>query len=207
MCGMYGIEILKVAGIEEAIIGMRNPMNSWIHSDTEDDVIGERDLALAKNLIKNGSEHAKFLRQIHVWMDVKMPRYFWQEFDQYHFNVTQSTSTMHRLFEHTKPIALDSFVFNPSEFFIMDEIVKRLNGMREVWLVAKEEKNVELMNEMLISAKRILPEGYLQLRTVSTNYAELINIYKQRVQHRLPEWKTFCNAIEMLPYMKEFLEV
>lgn len=207
MCGTAGIEVLKVAGIEEAINGMRNPMSSWIHSDTEDDVIGERDLALAKKLVKSGSEHAKFLRQIQVWMDVKMPRYWWQEFDTYHFHVSQSTSTMHRLFEHAKPITLDSFVFNPSEIFIMEEIVKCLNGMREVWLVAREEKNVELMNEMLISAKRILPEGYLQLRTISTNYAELINIYKQRYNHRLPEWRTFCKAIEMLPYMKEFLEV
>lgn len=207
MCGTVGIEVHQVAGIEWAISGARNAHNSWIHSDTVDNTMGQKDLTLAKKLVKSGPEHAKFLRQIQVWMDVKMPRYWWQEFDTYHFHVSQSTSTMHRLFEHSKPITLDCFVFNPSEFFIMEEVVKCLNGMREVWLVAREEKNVELMNEMLISAKRILPEGYLQLRTISTNYAELINIYKQRGQHRLPEWRTFCKAIEMLPYMKEFLEV
>jgi hypothetical protein len=88
----------------------------------------------------------------------------------------------------------------------MDKIVAELNRMRDVWLVAKEEKDVQMQNDMLVSAKRILPEGFLQLRTLSTNYAELLNIYFQRKNHRLPEWKVFCNYVEQLPYMKDFIE-
>lgn len=207
---MTYINHLGTYGIDHAIVAMRNPHESWEKGDTEegygDGVIGERDLALAKSLVKSGSEHAKFLRQITVYMDICMPRYWWQEYDQYKYHVTQSTSTMHTLFNRKEPISLSQFIYNPSEFFIMEKIVTELNRMREVWLVAKEEKNAEMQNEMLVSAKRILPEGFLQLRTVSTNYAELLNIYFQRKGHRLPEWKLFCDYVEQLPYMKDFIE-
>jgi hypothetical protein len=51
-----------------------------------------------------------------------------------------------------------------------------------------------------------LPEGFLQLRSVTTNYAELLNMYFQRKNHRLPEWGIFCAYVEQLPYMIDFIE-
>jgi len=197
-------------GLDHAICAMRNPHESWYKGDTEDGYgsqeIGERDLILAKSLVKQGSEHAKFLRQITVYFDMSMPRYFWQEFDQYKFHTTQSTSTMHTLFKRSEPISLELFLFNPSEYFIMEKIVHELNRMRDVWLLAKEDKDGDLQTEILISAKRILPEGFLQLRSVTTNYAELLNMYFQRKNHRLPEWGIFCAYVEHLPYMIDFIE-
>ena len=63
----------EVYGIEPALRGMRNPMNSWHLQDSKGDVIGVNDMGLAKRLIKAGNEHCKFLRQIQVWADFDMP--------------------------------------------------------------------------------------------------------------------------------------
>ena len=82
---MIKIENLEVWGFRGAIRGMRNPMNSWHLSDTVNEgnniVIGDNDLSLAQRLLKSGTEHCKFMRQIHVWCDIDMPRYIWSEFD------------------------------------------------------------------------------------------------------------------------------
>ena len=60
------IEILKESGFEEAITGMRNPLNSWEKSDTVGDEIGEADKNLALKLINAGKDHRKFMRMITV---------------------------------------------------------------------------------------------------------------------------------------------
>ena len=98
---------------------MRNPKESWDKSDSEwvhidsclvkksgevKDTscdffkIGKNDLNLAQRLIKAGSEHRKFLRQIFVSVDITAPLYWWKEFDTYKVGtVANSCSTMHRL--------------------------------------------------------------------------------------------------------------
>ena len=77
---MIKVEAIEVFGIEGAMRGMRNPLNSWDKADTtvSDDIleIGENDLNLATRLIKAGTEHRKFLRMIHVQMDVTAPLYW-----------------------------------------------------------------------------------------------------------------------------------
>lgn len=65
--------------------------------------IGENDMELAKRLIKAGSEHRKFLRQIFVSVDITAPLYWWKEFDTYKVGTTaNSTSTMHKIL--SKPL-------------------------------------------------------------------------------------------------------
>ena len=91
-------ENTEVWGFEHEIRGrMRNPKESWNKSDSEwethidynkDEVytkfaIGKNDLRLAQSLIKAGSEHRKFLRQIFVSIDITAPLYWWKEFDTY----------------------------------------------------------------------------------------------------------------------------
>ena len=97
------IENIQTMGWEGALRGMRNPLNSWDKADSAyasdiertdtniaaygtkldryDFVIGQNDLALCLKLIKAGSEHRKFLRMIHVQMDITAPLYWWKEFD------------------------------------------------------------------------------------------------------------------------------
>ena len=109
---MIKVEAIEVFGIEGAMRGMRNPLNSWDKADTtvSDDIleIGENDLNLATRLIKAGTEHRKFLRMIHVQMDVIAPLYWWKEADTYKVGTTaNSCSTMHKI--AAKEFTLDDF--------------------------------------------------------------------------------------------------
>ena len=206
----------EVYGFEASLRGMRNPMNSWHLQDSvpcanndycissilwDATLIGEKDLDLAKRLIKAGNEHCKFLRQIQVWADFEMPLYWWSEFDTYKFNTKNSCSTMHKLFNAKKEIELDDFVYSKEDVNTLNFIIRELNSLRKRYLETKDFNYV-------IRGKRLLPTSFKQKRTVNTNYAELINIYNQRKNHRLKEeWQdVFCKWCEELPYFKEFLE-
>ena len=211
----------EVYGFEASLRGMRNPMDSWHLQDTkrmlgikgkyndfknndlsyEAIVIGSNDMDLAKRLIKAGNEHCKFLRQIQVWADFEMPLYWWSEFDTYKFNTKNSCSTMHKLFNAKKEIELDDFVYSKEDINTLNFIIRELNSLRKRYLETKDFNYV-------IRGKRLLPTSFKQKRTVNTNYAELINIYNQRKNHRLKEeWQdVFCKWCEELPYFEEFLE-
>ena len=199
------IETKEVAGFIPALHGMRSPMNSWHLNDSKIDnkaiSIGPNDLDLAKRLIKAGNEHCKFLRQIQVWADFEMPLYWWSEFDTYKFNTKNSCSTMHKLFNAKKEIELDDFVYSKEDINTLNFVIRELNSLRKRYLETKDFNYV-------IRGKRLLPTSFKQKRTVNTNYAELINIYNQRKNHRLKEeWQdVFCEWCEELPYFKEFLE-
>ena len=92
--------------------------------------------------------------------------------------------------------------------YLWDEIIARLEEFRLYYKeLQNTTKNKEEMDRLLLRAKRLLPEGMLQLRTVDTNYAELRNMYFQRRNHRLKEeWiDTFCKWVENLPYADELI--
>lgn len=210
------IENVEVAGVQTAIRGMRNPLDSWHKSDSdyvqcfEDGSgyfsIGEVDLALAKRLIKAGNEHGKFLRQIYVAFDLTAPRYFWSEFDTYGFAPKNSCSTMHTLLLNSRPISLDMFVYHEEESDIMKVIVDELNILR--CLYNSEGSTAEQKLEYKRRAKQLLPEGFLQKRTVATNYAQIRNMYHQRKNHQLPEWRViFTEFVENLPWAKDFIVI
>jgi hypothetical protein len=211
----------EVFNFNGALRGMRNPKNSWQLSDsypiTYDGKnanrylgmivgyhIGENDMRLAQTLIKSGSEHSKFMRMIHVCVDIDMPRYWWSEADTYGFVVKNSCSTMHKLLNNDNPITLDLFVTCEEDNDIANLVVARLEKLRQEY---KQEKDYSKQTRLLIRAKRLLMEGFLQLRTFDTNYAELRNMYFQRRKHRLEEeWiDTFCKWVESLPYAKELI--
>lgn len=217
---MSGMKIINtdVWGFEHAIRGMRNPWDSWGKSDScmckdrldkcEDYsvcdamggfCIGDNDLALMKNLIKAGAEHSKFMRMIHVSADVVMPRYWWSEADTYHFNTKNSTSTMHRLLNNPSPITKDLFLACEEDNDVLTFIIERLESLRQSY---RASNDYDEQTRLLVRAKRLLPEGFLQLRTLDTNYAELRNMRFQRHDHRLSEeWiDTFCRWVETLPY-------
>ena len=210
------IKTIDVSGFAGAFHGMRNPMNSWSKSDSVVDnhgnyIIGPNDMKLAQTLISSGPEHCKFLRMIHVQADVDMPRYWWGEADTYHFSVKNSQSTMHKLLNNNDPITRDLFVICEEDNDIMDNVIQRLESLRLVFKdIQKNCQDVDKadkLNYLLLRAKRLLPEGFLQMRTWDTNYAEIRNMYHQRKNHRLKEeWHdVFCEWVETLPYAKELI--
>ena len=171
-------------------------------------IIGPNDLDLARRLNDGGAPHDKFLRQIHVQADIDMPRYWWSEADTYHFNTKNSCSTMHKLLNRNTPITLDMFVTCEEDLDIAQIVVERLEQLRQEYKdVQSTTKDNEKMNKLLLRAKRLLMEGFLQMRTWDTNYAEIRSMYFQRKHHRLEEeWvDTFCKWVESLPYSKELI--
>lgn len=203
------IRTINVFGFEGAQHGMRNPLNSWAKADSEYHwgngyVIGPNDMNLAKRLISAGPEHCKFLRMIHVQADITAPRWWWSEFDTYHFNTKNSTSTMHKLLNNPEPISINQFETDGMDDEVFVTTLNRLESLRQAYRATTDS---EKQRRLLRRAKNLLPEGFLQMRTVDTNYAEQRTIYHQRKNHRMKEaWvDCFCAWVESLPYADEFL--
>ena len=139
-----------VSGFEPALFGMRNPMNSWhlIDSIEVDGIfnIGEKDLGLAQRLIKAGSEHMKFMRQIQVWADMDMPLYWWKEMDLYKFKETNSCSTMHTITR--RHLTLDDFEIDDDlERVVKQEIVLKDESVVEWKPIEGYEGEYEISND------------------------------------------------------------
>lgn len=212
-------------GFEHALRGMRNPMNSWDKSDSEIEyiagnrrfIIGGNDMELAKSLIKAGSEHRKFLRQIFVSVDITAPLYYWKEADTYKVGtVSNSCSTMHKL-AYT-PITIDCFEMDDyddlldtglsishNEFY-GHTLIPHLERLRQYYVETHDKR---VWKELI----RALPESWLQTRTITMNYENILNMYHQRKEHRLNEWSgiddpskpNFIAWVKTLPYAKEFI--
>ncbi|ASM69704.1 hypothetical protein [Blautia hansenii] len=209
---------------ETVIRGMRNPLNSWDKSDSEECrnifcgdcdgeclphtngfIIGSNDLDLMKRLDKAGTEHRKFMRMITVYVDITAPLYWWKEFDTYKVGtVANSCSTMHKI--------------AAKEFTLEDFSCEHLETISRLDEDGEEYKPYMLMKEMIkcLNACRktfmetknktdwwqliqLLPSSYNQKRTVMLNYEVLANMYHQRKKHKLDEWRTFCEWIKTLP--------
>ena len=193
---------------ENAIRGARNPLNSWDRIDSYYDadgnyILGENDLGLAKRLARAGSDHRKFLRQIFVSVDITAPRYWWKEFDTYKVGtVANSCSTMHKI--HAKKFDRDDFSYDRLDeggLAILDAIIEYLECERIKFCEDKTDK--QAWHNMI----QILPTSYNQMRTVTLNYENLINIYYARRTHKLGEWQTLCDWIMSLPYAKEIIAI
>lgn len=228
---MLKIEHVEVMGMRKAIKGMRNPLNSWDKSDScigscidpirhcegcpyefvgcnDSDYffIGKADMKLCKNLIKAGSPDRKFMRMIHVQADVTAPLYWWKEYDTYKVGtVANSCSTMHTI--HKKEFTLDDFSkehigltpnCDPMFFDTLEYVIMALNEARHCYLDTKDKA-------YWWQIIQLLPSSFNQMRTIDLDYETLYSIYHQRRNHKLDEWHTFCEWIETLPYMKEFL--
>lgn len=166
-------------------------------------IIGKNDMKLAQQLIRAGSEHRKFMRQIFVSVDITAPLYWWKEFDTYKVGtVANSTSTMHKL--ETTPITLECFEtddYDPNTFVYYEHttvndvidtnvgFIHFLETLRQHYLETKDKK---YWKELI----RWLPESWLQTRTVTMSYENLLAMCSkgQRRFHRLSEWSdSFIN--------------
>lgn len=167
--------------------------------------IGPKDMELAQRLIKAGPEHRKFMRQIFVTIDITAPLYFYKELDTYKLGtVSNSTSTMHKL--ASTPITLDCFETDDLEKdyalwanrFNPVEIINYCERLRQKY---NETNDKRYWKELI----RWLPESWLQTRTWTCNYENLLNICNQRKNHKLTEWHSFIDCIKTLPYANELL--
>lgn len=194
---MIKIENIKVYGFESAMIGMRNPMNSWSLNDTMFNRLGENDLKLLLQLCKAGADHRKVLRQMLISFDVVAPLYWWKEFDTYKVGtVSNSCSTMHKL--TSRPLTRDDFSFEDmlDNECIVNEVVDNLNARISDYK-ADGKTNKNLWRTII----QLLPCAYNQRRTITCNYEVILNMYQQRKHHKLKEWRDFCWYMKInLPY-------
>jgi len=202
---MLKCERTAVMNLENALRGMRNPLNSWAKSDSGYDedgnfVVGEADLGLAVRLAKSGTDHRKYLRMIFVSVDVTGPLYWWKEYDTYKVGtVANSTSTMHRI--HSKPFGREDFScdrMSETALACLDHTIEVLEERRQKF---NETKDTAYWHDMI----QLLPSSYNQMRTTTLSYENLINIYFARRNHKLPEWHVYCDWIRSLPYAKELI--
>ena len=175
--------------------------------------IGPNDMKLMKALIKGGPEHRKFMRQIFVSVDITAPLYWWKEFDTYKVGtVANSTSTMHKML--SRPIEMNCFesddydpdlyvpYVNQEEY--LTEAGKELGfeahwHVEHMWITLLEymedlrqaslnEKDPIIAKKLWKELIRVLPEGWLQTRTVTLNYEVIYAQVHQRKNHKQNEW-------------------
>ena len=200
---MIKFEKIDVMNFNNAIRGMRNPLNSWGKSDSGFNweigkyVLGPSDLALAKRLVKAGSDHRKFLRQIIVSVDITAPLYWWKEFDTYKVGtVANSCSTMHKI--QAKQFERADFScerMSDDALAVLDAVIDCLEKNRLAFI---ETKDKSYWHNMI----QLLPTSYNQMRTITLSYENLLNQYPSRKGHKLQEWRDYCAKIETLPYFK-----
>lgn len=203
---MVNFQTIEIAGFAPAIAGMRHPLKSYDKADSAYDEegnlhIGQNDYNLAKHLCEAESpEHAKFLRQIAVWVNITAPRFWWTEFDTYKIGTTaNSQSTMHTLMRDG--IKEEDIYFYFGEDDSANESMRNyINSINELIELYKTLEQGEIKEQYFEKIKAMLPEGFIQTRMVSLNYQVLRTMYNQRKNHRLSGWNTdFVNWIHTLP--------
>lgn len=191
--------------------------------NTQRYVVGENDHSLMQRLSNAGTEHRKYMRMMPVYVRITAPLYWWKEFDTYKVGtVANSCSTMHKITakeftledfscEHLTEFVpgqkLKGWTLEDNDLIVLDDesdhgyssvdilsiIIKALNFNRKKYLETKDKKYWWQMIQLL-------PSSYNQTRNVMLNYEVLANIYRQRKNHKLDEWREVCKWIESLPY-------
>lgn len=167
-----------------------------------------------QRLSNAGTEHRKYMRMMPVYVRITAPLYWWKEFDTYKIGtVANSCSTMHKIAE--KEFTLEDFSCEHLGVFIPAEKNDGVEDYKNLWIASLEETidylNVartfynretdpKLKKDYWWQMIQLLPSSYNQTRNVMFNYEVLANIYRQRKNHKLDEWREFCKWIASLPY-------
>ena len=197
----------------KSIIAAGYPMSVDIESQQDRD-LNENDFKRCNTLInacvKDNQAHGQFLTGIRVNFDLTCSNKMWVEAERYRFlEFVSSQSTMHRITKFDLDQAYNGYV-DKRIIEIMKEKVKEYNAFIEVREAAKGYPEIvaelnRILKEMYLEILYSNPAGFTLTARMTTNYRCLRNIYKQRKDHRLPEWREFCKWIETLPYAEEFL--
>ena len=191
---------VQVYGLEESIRRAKFPMAVDVNKLNSELTDGIKALGNSEK----GSGHDQMLTGIVVQFDLTFTVKAWTEAERYHFlDFVSSQSTMHRITRFNLDETYIDYV-DPRIVEIMKEKVADYNeycektkGAEPGSIADKARKNKYL--QILYSN----PCGFRLTAGMTTNYRELKTIYSQRKNHRLPEWRVFCQWIETLPMFKE----
>jgi hypothetical protein len=187
-----------------------------MRTELDEIVVTDKTLKRAKNLTKasNGNgAHGQFMTGIRVNFDLTFSLKAWIEAERYRFlEFVTSQSTMHRITKFDIKKQCNEYVDDR----IIDIVKEKVDQYNNILLAIKTEEylehgyTLEQMQEMAKEAYlRVLynvPSGFELTARMTTNYRCLLNIYVQRHDHRLPEWRKFCELLLDLPYFKELVD-
>ena len=193
---------IRVEKVDEA--GYMPALRGLAHNKKQET---EKMTTVAEKLAGLDGGHNKFLESMIVWLDVRAPRYWWQEADTFRLSTKQSESTMHTLTAELLAIDIDDAA--SVEAFIADNFEPGSCSPATLkWIYeAAQQKDI-------IEIKKKLPEGFLQTRLWCMSYKTLRNLILQRRAHRLPHWKEFIRQTlavldhpELLPGLERKQEI
>lgn len=206
------ISNLKVYDLEESLLASGYAMRT----ELDEIAVTDKTLKRARNLTKasNGNgAHGQFLTGIRVNFDLTFSLKAWVEAERYRFlEFVTSQSTMHRITEFDIKKQCNEYV-DDRIIKIVEEKVEQYNG---ILLAIKNEEYLEhgytlegmqeLAKDAYLRVLYNIPSGFQLTARMTTNYRCLLNIYVQRHDHRLPEWRKFCELLLQLPYFKDFVD-
>ena len=206
------VENLKVYDLEESMIASGYPMRT----ELTDDIIDEKVIKRCKGLtrLSNGNgAHGQWLTGVRVAFDLTCTNKMWVEAERYRFlEFVSSQSTMHRITKFNVRDQYNDYV-DPRVIEIMEEKIAQYNEISELAknIPADDKYNQERyanwLRQKYLEILYTNPAGFELTARLTTNYRCLLNIYIQRYDHRLPEWREFCQYIyDNLPMFKELVE-
>ena len=185
---MSSINNVSIYGLEESVAASGYPMSTEIMNLVDLKKASEKDHQRANKLANTsmGSGHDQFLTSIIVQFDLTFPLKAWVELQRYHFiDFCSSMSTMHRITKMDLNKSCNQYVDK-----------KNLDLLQELIYNYNENPTNENFYKLIYN----IPSGFEYTARLTTNYRQLKTIYSQRKNHRLPDWRIFCNWIEELPY-------
>lgn len=204
------VENVKIYDLEESIIASGYPMRTAAEMREPDEKDLKRAINLSKAATTENGAHGQFLTGIRVAFDLTCSNKMWVEAERYRFlEFVSSQSTMHKITKFNVREQYNQYV-DPRVIDIMEEKIIAYNKLVE------NKPNPNAASKLLEDYTNLLKEKYLEIlytnpagfeltARMTTNYRCLKNIYTQRKNHRLPEWREFCAWIETLPYAKELI--
>lgn len=201
--GFHCVDNAVVYDLTESMIAAGYPMRTSTKDLLTTSIEGkdiDRAISLSKATLKGNQAHDQFLSGIRIAFDLRCSNKMWVEAERYRFlTFVSSQSTMHRITKFDLSDQYNKYV-DPSIIAIMKQKVAAYN-----YLVEKEDTNPEILKEKYLEILYSNPAGFELTARMTTNYRCLKNIYKQRKDHRLPEWREFCSWIETLPFAHELI--
>lgn len=201
---------IRIYDLDECFHASGYPMRT----STEWEEARESELKRGVNLSQAADwqgAHDQFLTGIRVSFDLTFSNKAWVEAERYRFlEFVSSQSTMHRITKFDLHNQYNEYV-DPRIIEIMEEKVAQHNKLLAelAQTPTDDEYNRERLKNLITQKYlEILysnPAGFMLTARLTTNYRCLKNIWRQRRNHRLPEWRAFCKWIETLPYAKELI--
>jgi hypothetical protein len=203
------LENIKVYDLEESLIASGYPMRTELPSRHADEKDIKRGLNLTKASNGNGA-HGQWLTGVRVAFDLTCTNKMWVEAERYRFlEFVSSQSTMHRITKFNLESQYNKYV-DPRVIDIMQEKKDLYNAYAAALETTENHKAKEeiraAMYETYLEMLYTNPAGFELTARMTTNYRCLLNIYIQRCDHRLPEWREFCAQLLELPYFSELIE-